>query len=284
MKLGAAVAVAVAFAAGLIVSRILLYALGVAVPRLSTQAPESVAGFYLIAGSTLLAGGLWPSARGIGGSRGIRWPALFFFIFSSFAVSVTIEASIFSSAAGILLMTPVLLLPCIMLAGLMAMLPSAAPGSPAPLGTAIGFFRARPWHEWTWRFLGAVVSFPLVYFIFGILVSPFVSAYYGRGVSGLVLPAPILILKVQFLRAVIHLASALPIILLWRQDRRRLVVALMCAFFVCVFAYDFVLAIQVPVFLVVVHGIEILADSLAYAWALVFFFCPERIQCTHPNV
>jgi hypothetical protein len=33
-------------------------------------------------------------------------------------------------------------------------------------------------------------------------------------------------------------------------------------------AYDSVLAYQVPIVLVVIHGIEVMVDSLIYAWLL----------------
>jgi hypothetical protein len=36
-----------------------------------------------------------------------------------------------------------------------------------------------------------------------------------------------------------------------------------------VFAYDIVLAIEMPVELVIIHGIEILGDSLVYSWIFV---------------
>ena len=43
-----------------------------------------------------------------------------------------------------------------------------------------------------------------------------------------------------------------------------------------VFAYDIYLAIAMPMQLVLVHGLEILADSFVYSWILVRLFCPEK--------
>jgi hypothetical protein len=120
-----------------------------------------------------------------------------------------------------------------------------------------------------------LASFPLIYFGFGLLVAPVVSPYYARGDYGLALPAPALIVQVALLRSLLHLVAALPVIVLWNGSRLRLVVALAAAFFVCVFAYDIVMAIRMPVVLVVVHGVEVLADSLAYAWVLFRLFASD---------
>ena len=50
--------------------------------------------------------------------------------------------------------------------------------------------------------------------------------------------------------------------------------ALGLAHFVMVFAYDIVLAIEMPVELVLIHGIEILFDSFVYSWIFVMLFVP----------
>ncbi|MEW5982979.1 MAG: hypothetical protein AB1806_11510 [Acidobacteriota bacterium] len=53
--------------------------------------------------------------------------------------------------------------------------------------------------------------------------------YYTGGVAGLALPAPAVIVQVQVLRGVLHLAAVLPVLLVWRGSRRRLVAALTSA-------------------------------------------------------
>ncbi|MFZ5518052.1 MAG: hypothetical protein ACOY90_15510 [Candidatus Zhuqueibacterota bacterium] len=268
----------VTFAAGLVCSRLVVSAVGLSAPRLSTQAPESIAGFYLLAGSIVLSGGLALLAKGISASRRVRWLVLSVFLFLGFAVSTTIEASIFSNAAGTLLMIPILLLPCMLLVGVIALL-SSSPFSERDIKERIiQFFRARSWQEWIWRIVVASMSFPLIYFVFGLVVSPIVSNYYASGVSGLALPAPALIVQVQFLRSLIHLVAAFPILILWKGNRLRFVIALASAFFVFVFAYDIVLAVQMPAILTLVHGVEVLIDSLVYAWAIFFLLMPDNTQ------
>ena len=268
----------IAFAAGLVGSRLLSHAIGLSAPRMPAQAPESIAGYYLITGSIILSGGLALPATGISASLPVRWLVLATFVFLGFAVSTTIETSIFSSAAGTMSMIPALLLPCILLAGVLA----APCLTPFPTreteGRIVRFFRARPWPEWTWRIAAAVVSFPLIYFVFGLMASPVVSDYYASGVSGLALPAPASIVRVQFLRSILHLVSLFPLLILWRGDRRHIVVGLTLAFFVFIFAYDIVLANQIPAVLVLVHGLEVLVDSLVYAWAVVHLLMPDKTR------
>ncbi|MFQ5891029.1 MAG: hypothetical protein ACE5JR_13455, partial [Gemmatimonadota bacterium] len=69
----------------------------------------------------------------------------------------------------------------------------------------------------------------------------------------------------------------LPLILFWNGSKRKLVLALALAFFVFVAAYDIVLAYQVPIVLVVIHGIEVLVDSLIYAWLLATLLAREGL-------
>ena len=100
-------------------------------------------------------------------------------------------------------------------------------------------------------------------------MAPVVSPYYERGIAGLVLPEPGVIVYTQFLRGGLHLLAVLPLIYFWSASRRQLVLSLGLAFFVFVTAYDFVLAYQIPAVLVVIHGIEVLTSSFVYSWILV---------------
>ncbi len=257
------------FAAGLIVSRIVFSAFGLNPPRMPDQAAETLAGYYLLTGSVALAIGLAPLARKVRGSFWGRWLILVVFLFVSFAVSSTIETSIFSSTEGTLLMVPVFFLPCLVLAAATASLfvPRIEGDLPAP--TVSAFFGGRSLGQWTWRIAAAIASFPVVYFLFGIIVSPIVADYYREGAAGLALPDAGLILAIQFLRSFLFILVTLPIMIIWTGSRRQLVVRLGLAFFVFVAAYDVVLAYQVPNVLLLTHSVEILADSLVYAYVLV---------------
>jgi hypothetical protein len=233
------------------------------------QAPEAIAGWYLLAGSIALAAGMLLSSRGIRGSLPVRWLVLATFLFIGLGVSTTIEASIYSSTNGVARMIAVLFLPCFLLAGIGAVLfKCRLPQSPS-VRTVADAFRGLTWAQWSLRLVAAIAAFPLFYFVFGIVVSPLVSPYYERGVSGLVLPEPGVVISTQFLRGGLHLLAVLPLMFFWNGSRRQLALSLGLAFFVIVTAYDFVLAYQVPAMLVVTHGIEVLTSSFVYSWILV---------------
>ncbi|MEW6754612.1 MAG: hypothetical protein AB1505_27060 [Candidatus Latescibacterota bacterium] len=272
--LGRLLACALVYAAGLVLSRIVFLLLGIRAPRLAAQADEGVAGYYLFAGSFALTSGLLPLAgRLAAGWRG-RWLVLAWFLLASFAVGNPLEDAIYSSAEGLLWMVPVLVLPCALLAGALALLwaPRSAPGA-GPGG--LGSWRAGwPPARCIPRILAAVVAFPAVYFGFGIIASPLVAEYYRDGVAGLALPAARVILGVELLRGLLFALAVLPVIRAWCGSRRELVRALGLALFVLGATFEIVLAYQLPLVLRVTHTVEILADSLVYAWVLVSLLAP----------
>lgn len=266
----------VAFAAALVAARLAFAQVGWSPPRMPAQAPETVAGWYLLSGSLVLAGGLVLPALGVGGRPGIRGAVLAVFVCLGFGVSTTIEAAVYSTVEGMGRTIGLLLLPSVVLAAVAAGL--FRPGS--PVGTSPGKGRGRPPLEGIrdrrgLRLAAAVAAFPAIYFAFGILVAPLVSGYYREGVAGLVLPEPGTILTTELLRSALHLLAALPVIHFWGGSRRDLALALGSGFFVFVASWDFVLAYRVPLVLVVVHGLEVLAGSLVYGWALTALLVRE---------
>lgn len=268
---------ALAFATALVASRIVLRFLGFQAPRLPSQAPESVAIYYLLVGSLLLSAAMVFLSTGISASRLTRWVVLAAFLIVGFALSTTVETSIFSSTEGTLLMIPVLIPPCLLIAGILGLLlnsPSPVLGVGARLAS---FFPARSWTEWTWRSIVAIAGFPIIYFTFGVLVSPIVAGYYATGTAGLALPRPGLIIRIEFLRGVLHFISIIPLLVLWGKSKRDLVLTLAVSFFAFVFTYDIILANQLPVVLTLVHGLEVLVSSFAYSLLLVLLLFPDRI-------
>ena len=263
------------FAIGLVVSRLALQFVGVSPPRMPAQAGEAIAGYYLLAGSIALAAGMVMSSQGIRGTVPIRWLVLSTFVFIGFGVSSTVETAIYSSIDGVLWMVPALFLPCLLLAGINAALLKSPLTEALPTRAVGEALRRRTWVQWSLRGLGATAAFPVIYFVFGMIVSPVVSQYYEQGVSGLALPEPAVIVTTQFLRGALQLLAVLPVIVFWNGSKRKLVVAIALAFFVFVAAYDIVLAYRVPIVLAVIHGIEVLVTSLIYSWVLVILLAPE---------
>ena len=111
--------------------------------------------------------------------------------------------------------------------------------------------------------------------LFGMMIAPIVTPHYAQ-LDFLVIPPMATIVKVLFTRSALLLLVSLPVIVGWRGSRRQLFLALSLGHF---FAVGFAGLIQTPFFPAVLrwtHGIEILADSVCYAWALVWLFFPRR--------
>jgi hypothetical protein len=257
------------FSFGLVASRIGFFALGVVVPRTPEQADESVAVYYLLAGAILLSLGLAPAARRIAGRYWTRAMATAAFLLFCFGIGNSLESSIYSRADGHFIMLLVFLLPLLLFSLMIARLfDSRSPGKSFGLLGA-GFFEGRSFVQWTGRLLLCIAAFPLVYFIFGTVVSPIVLEYYKQGVSNLALPGVGSIILIQLLRSLLFLCGSLPLMIVWSGSRIQLVIPLGLAFFAVVYGYDLVLANQYPLVLRVTHGVEILADSFVYSWLLV---------------
>ncbi len=260
------------FAATLILSRLLLQTLGWGLARAPAQASEEVAGYYLLGGSIGLAAGTAWVVQGLKASTLKRWSVASAFVFVGFALSTTVEAGIYSASDGVILTVLLFLLPCLALSTLQVTLfrvdKEAGPGGTEAPG------REPARRDWTWRLAAAVLAFPVVYFVFGIIVSPIVATYYTEGVAGLVLPSTVLIVGTQILRGILHVAIVLLVMRIWCRSRRQLVMALTAAFFVFVTMYDVVLAYEMPAVLIVTHAVEVLADSFVFSWTVVLLLAP----------
>jgi hypothetical protein len=130
--------------------------------------------------------------------------------------------------------------------------------------------------QWLWRVAAAWLSFPLIYFLFGLCVAPLVIPIYQAGVAGLHIPPLDVIMRTQLLRSALFLASSLPVILLWTGSRRRLILALGWAHTAMVGLYGLSQASFMPPVLRVLHSLEIAADSFVYALVLVWLFFPRE--------
>jgi hypothetical protein len=74
----------------------------------------------------------------------------------------------------------------------------------------------------------------------------------------------------------LFLLASLPVLILWAGARRQRIVVLGLAFFVLAATFEIVLAYKLPVVLRVTHSLEILADSLVYAWLLIKLLTPRE--------
>ena len=257
-------AIALSYVAATMFSGAVVAAAKLTMPVLPRSAePPSVA--YLLAGALCLAACLAPLARGLAGTKIGRWLALAPFTYVCTGFNNAIEASFFTTLGGTPAMMLIFLAPCLLAAWLaVALIPAAAAVAPA-----------RPLHGWWWRALLVWLAFPAIYWLFGMLAYPWVRDLYERPDMGLRVPAGMVVVGVVLLRSALFLAVVAPVIARWSRSRRALRVALAAALFVMVGLFGLLQTTWWPVGMRAVHSLEILADSVVYAWAAVALLAPR---------
>jgi hypothetical protein len=227
----------------------------------------------MLFGSLVLIVGVVPIASGLGGRFATRWLALGLMLYVVTGVNTVVELSIFGTEGGHRYLLVFYFLCFVATAAALAMQYGSQQSAPQPPHLGAG--------QWLWRVAVAWLSFPVIYFLFGLCVAPFVIPIYEAGVIGLRLPPLDVIMRTQLLRSFLFLASSLPVILLWSGSRRRLILALGWAHTAMVGLYGLSQAYFMPPILRVLHSFEIAADSFVYAFILVWLFFPrERTGAT----
>ena len=221
-------------------------------------------------------------AMGLVGRWWERWLALGAFLYVVHGVGNAIEASIFTTLGGELA-TAVLHLPGAWLGALAVALLFPAPEGETLAARLAGFFRAWPAGRLTLRLALAVLAFPFFYFLFGMIIAPIVTPHYAR-LDFLVIPPMPTILAVLFTRSALFLLVSLPVVAGWRLSRGGLIAALGLGHFVAVGFAGLIQTTFFPAVLRWTHGVEILADSVCYAWALVWLlFVRRKLAAEEPR-
>lgn len=114
------------------------------------------------------------------------------------------------------------------------------------------------------RFIVSSILWMGIYFVFGSIVGPIVLPYYTAPGSPfhLVLPPVQVVLGLQTIRGFIYVSGVLPLILALNADKRRLAVILSALLYIGGAVAVFLISDQFAVFLRIVHGVELLADSV----------------------
>jgi hypothetical protein len=224
----------------------------------------------MLFGSLVLVVGVVPIASGLGGRFATRWLALGLMLYLATGVNTVVELSIFGTEGGQRYLLVFYFLCFVVTAAVLAKQYGSQHSAPQLSHLGAG--------QWLWRVAVAWLSFPVIYFLFGLCVAPFVIPIYQAGVAGLHIPPLDVIMRTQLLRSFLFLGSSLPILLLWTGARRRLILALGWAHTAMVGLYGLSQASFMPPVLRVLHSLEIAADSFVYAFILVWLFFPrERI-------
>ena len=138
------------------------------------------------------------------------------------------------------------------------------------------------------RVLLASLSWPVIYFIFGAIVGPYVLPYYTDPSSGynLILPDVVTLLLVQTFRGFVYVSSLLPLVFSLKLDFRKLSIILVTFLYTGGGLAIFVIVETFPVFLRIVHGIELFADSLFFGFLISYLIGrkDEKIGLEHESI
>lgn len=253
------------------------------VPEFNPPGTDARAAFRMFGFTSALMGiALLPLAVYTNSSRLIRALALFLLLFICLGVNSVIELTIFSTFfihGGALAVVISMMVPSLFCAfGLSYFLPFLS----ASLAQHLDIHSYSPL-SWMVRLLLAILAFPVVYFIFGMMVAPLVVPFYRTGVSFLVIPPLSTILPVQVLRSSLFLLASAPFLFFWTRSRASLIVALGLAHCYLVGLFGLIQATWMPPTVRISHSLEITADSFVYAAALVFLLVPRRLETTVPT-
>ena len=134
------------------------------------------------------------------------------------------------------------------------------------------YFSKRTVSSWLGRVaLGSLVYFP-IYYTFGSIIAPWILSYYDNPsqIFGLTIPPLEVMILLQFLRGFLYLVALLPIIATLRVSPRAMFLSVFGLIYVAGAFVPFIAYSTLPAFLRMVHGLEILGDSIVYGTALVY--------------
>jgi len=246
-------------------------ALPLAQPKLPSQVDAGRLILYTFAGAVVLSVTLTELSRCLRGNRRTRFAVIAWLAYAWLGVNNTIEASIFTTIGGGPFVIVTMLFPCLFAAAAVALLFGGS-GTRPP----VQFFAGQTVVQWAIRLAAAIIVFPVIYFFFGTPVGLIVGKFYQDQAFGLQMPSSLgVLLAVQFVRSLIALLAALPVLIVWSGSRRGFAWTFGLSLFVLSGLYGLIQAYWMPWTLRSIHTIELLFDSLAYAWLVAMLLLPR---------
>jgi hypothetical protein len=262
---------------GILIAGAVVTKIGLPFPEIPGQTWIPVLGFLT---AVTLSIGIALLANGIAGTPFKRGLILLVFFYVSFVINNQIEAAVYSTTTEVPTMLLFFIVPCLMASAAAALLTRSAEERPA-MPTV---FADRPITSWWWRVVLAWLAFPVIYYFFGALIYPLVADAYTSPDLGLRLPGPLVVIAAVSLRSLLFLAASIPIIVNWKGSRISLVLSLTVALAAMVGVAGMFESTWMPLPMKLVHGVEIIADSLVHAWALVALLVAKPAPVAAENI
>jgi hypothetical protein len=263
--------IALAFFLGTFMSASAMSLLGLELPSTPDFASRDETLVLSLVASLCLAAAVAPLAKGIGGSRVMRFFKIAAFTYVSFAVISLIEAAVYSTFGGAPTILVVFAPPCLLAAAATTWLVPPADESIVRRTGAQGRSLRGSW----WRLLLALLALPAVEIVTGLLAQPLLTRVVHEAPPGLVIPAAPVVMRTLLLKSVLLLAVIMPIVLHWMGSRRFLILALGLALFVLTGLVGLLQATWWPIPMRIALSTQILVASLAYAAVVVALLTPK---------
>jgi hypothetical protein len=267
---------AIAFFIGMALSGVLLPVVGLQSPAMpaGTDA-NSIAAWFLL-GSLILALPLSTLSKNLEVRAIGRWGILFALTWGIGGIGMVLESFFFMDTGAVSSLNSALftilnfMFPSLFMAGAIAWLFS-------PVETERKPKNKMGWVEWAWKLLAALAAYPATYFVFGLLVQPYIMEFYTQEQYELTVPTWGQLIPLQLARSALFLLICLPVIRNWSGSRRKLWVSLGVSFFVLTAFMAVITAYWFPWQLRFYHGLELLADGMVYVGMLVYLFSNKKI-------
>lgn len=272
-----------AYFIGMAISGMVLPAVGFPTPEMPAGTDANTIMLWYLPGSMILSLALSFVSRGLRVNWFLRWIILAELTWVFGAVGMVIESFFFmttgavSSILNALFTVLSFLSPSLFVSGAIAIL-FRPPQTESFLHSLNTFFSSRNVSQWSWRFVSALLAYPLIYFSFGLIVQPFIKDFYAQGMYELTTPTWGQLIPLQLARSLIFLLISLPVVIWWNGSRRGLWLALGSSIFVLTAFMAVITAYWFPWQLRLFHGLELLADGLVYAGALVMLLGREQAE------
>ncbi|MBN2045353.1 MAG: hypothetical protein JW757_10065 [Anaerolineales bacterium] len=267
---------AIAFFIGMALSGALLPMLGLQSPEMPAGTDANTIALWFMLGSLILALPLSFLSRNLAVKPPGRWLILFALTWGIGGVGMVLESYFFMETGAVSSVNSALftilnfVLPSLCLTGAVVwFFPPAESTNQSEMGLDLS--------GWGWKLAAALSAYPAVYFIFGLLVQPFVIEFYSQGQYELTAPTWGQLIPLQLGRSALFLLICWPVIRFWHGSRRNLWLSLGASFFVLTAFMAVITAYWFPWQLRFFHGLELLADGIIYAGILVILFPGQRL-------
>lgn len=134
------------------------------------------------------------------------------------------------------------------------------------------YYSKRGFTDWIKRILLCSMAYFPIYYTFGSIIAPLVLRYYNNPTPGidLVIPPLTVIIPLEFLRGFLYVLALLPIISSLKLTNRTMFFCIASFIYIVGAFVPFIAYSTLPVFLRLIHGSEILADSIVYGGVMTY--------------